>query len=63
MKMNNLKKLRQEAGFTQSYVAKILGISLRTYQYKEFGLNQIKQKEMDALCKIYYLKTYNDLFE
>lgn len=61
--MNNLKILRQEAGFTQSDVAEILGISTRAYQYKEWGLNQLKQKEMDILCQIYYLRTYNELYE
>lgn len=35
--MNNLKKLRLGRNITQDELAHILGITIRTYQYIEYG--------------------------
>ena len=46
---------------TQSDVAKLLGIDLRTYQNKEHGISQFKQNEMFILAK-HYNKKIDEIF-
>lgn len=46
---------------TQSDVAKLLGIDLRTYQNKEYGISQFKQNEMFILAK-HYNKKIDEIF-
>lgn len=41
-----LIKLRKEQGITQEGLAKIIGINIRTYTYKELGQREFKLSEM-----------------
>lgn len=50
----NLKRimgLRAEHGETQSDVAKVLNISVTTYQNREWGLSDFKASELIALAE------------
>ena len=56
-----LKKLRESKKMTQSEVAKLLGISLRTYQRYETNEQSIPFLKYDAI--ISKLNTYNQITE
>lgn len=48
----NLKAIRREKGINQKSIAKILGISLRSYRNKENGLRPFDQIEMIKIIQI-----------
>ncbi len=50
--MTNLKRLRLKSGLTQSQLAQITGLNLRTLQYYEQGINKIDQARLTTLLKI-----------
>ncbi len=52
--MNNLKKIRKEAGFTQIQAAKLCGVSRRTYQtYEEKGnFNDVHDELVERLKEV-----------
>jgi len=47
--VNKIKGLRAEHDETQSDVAELLGISITTYQNKEWGLTEFKPSELKTL--------------
>lgn len=47
---NLIKERRVKLGFKQSYVAKIMGTSVRTYQRKERGFLSVG--ELEEICKV-----------
>lgn len=57
-----LKGLRAEYGFTQSYVAEMLGISPATYSRKENGIQEFNRREIELLLCIFRMK-YDDVFQ
>lgn len=52
---------RRFNGLTQNYMAEKLGITLRTYQNKEYGDSQFKANEMFAIANILN-KEISDIF-
>ncbi len=50
--MTNLKRLRLKSGLTQSQLAQVTGLNLRTLQYYEQGINKIDQARLTTLLKI-----------
>lgn len=45
-----IRNRRKELGFKQEYMAKILGLSIRTYQRKERGYMSVE--ELETICKV-----------
>ncbi len=60
--MQKLLIKERRANFeTQSDVAKLIGVELRTYQNKEYGTSQFKQNEMFIIAK-HYNKKIDEIF-
>lgn len=60
--MQKLLIKERRANFeTQSDVAKLIGVKLRTYQNKEYGTSQFKQNEMFIIAK-HYNKKIDEIF-
>ena len=62
---NRLKELRQERGWSQAKLAKKIGVSYRTIQNWENGVNQIKEERADELADLFsvpfwYLLGYSE---
>ena len=53
MVFKRLKELRKEKGYTQQYVADLLGVDRRTYCSYETGVNAINAQTLIKLSKIY----------
>ena len=51
--MNRLKQLRQQTGYTQEDVAKIIGVTRRGYQKMENEESQIKSDKAQKLAKYF----------
>lgn len=51
-KNENLQRLRQAAGFSQSQMAKAAGINPRVYQYYEQGFKDVSRAQLATLLKI-----------
>lgn len=51
--MNNLKRARKEAGYTQSEVAKIVGVSQNGYSYWETGKTKIDNASLQKLSVVF----------
>lgn len=51
-KNENLQRLRQQAGFSQSQMAKATGVNQRVYQYYEQGVKDISKAQLSTLLKI-----------
>ncbi len=49
----NLKRLRQECGYTQSYVAERIGIRYQSYHAYEAGTTVPTLRNFIALAKLY----------
>lgn len=52
MKISKLAKLREERGYSQADLAHVAGLSLRTLQNYEQGVNNINGAKLRTLCKI-----------
>ena len=63
--MNRIKEIRQKEGLSQKALAKKIGVSYRTIQNWENGVNQIKLDKAQQLANFFrvgvgYLLGYND---
>lgn len=56
-----LIKIRRSNLETQSTLAKLIGVDLRTYQNKEAGVSQFKSNEMFIIASHYGMKI-DDIF-
>lgn len=56
-----IKQLRIKSGITQKKVADYLGICVRAYQKKEYGITEFKKSELEKLCALYYLSSLDEL--
>lgn len=56
-----LIKIRRSNLETQSTLAKLIGVDLRTYQNKEAGVSQFKSNEMFTIASHYGMKI-DDIF-
>lgn len=52
MNLNKLRGLRVEKGYTQEYMAKLIGISLTSYQRKESGATQFTANELVKIAEV-----------
>lgn len=48
---NRLISLRKYKGYTQTDMAKLIDVDLRTYQNKEHGVTQFKANEMFTIAR------------
>lgn len=51
-KNENLQKLRQAAGLSQSQLAKAAGVNVRVYQNYEQGVRDISKAQLSTLLRI-----------
>lgn len=51
--VNRMKNLREDADFTQEYVAHFLGTSQTMYARYERGANELPIRHLLSLCKLY----------
>ena len=58
----NLKDLRKQYGYTQTYVAEQIGITYQSYQHYEWGLTVPTLQNFIKLAKLYNV-SYDDLLE
>lgn len=58
----NLKMLRQQYGYTQTYVAKQIGITCQSYQAYEWGVTLPTLQNFIKLAKLYDV-SLDDLLE
>lgn len=58
---NNLKKIREDIGITQTSMAKHLGITLQSYFNKEQGKNEFTISEAFKISEVLN-KNINDIF-
>ena len=56
-----LMSIRKESGVRQHELAKLLGISDKSYSFKELGKAEFKASEMFTLAR-YFNKTIEDIF-
>ena len=61
MMQEKLIKIRRSNLESQSTLAKLIGVDLRTYQNKEAGVSQFKSNEMFAIASHYGMKI-DDIF-
>ena len=53
--VNRMKNLREDADFTQEYVAHFLGTSQTMYARYERGANEMPIRHLLSLCKLYHV--------
>jgi len=53
--INRMKNLREDADFTQEYVAHFLGTSQTMYARYERGANEMPIRHLLSLCKLYHV--------
>ena len=53
--INRMKNLREDADFTQEYVAHYLGTSQTMYARYERGANEMPIRHLLSLCKLYHV--------
>lgn len=58
----NLKDLRKQYGYTQTYVANQIGITCQSYQAYEWGITVPTLQNFIKLAKLYNV-SYEDLLE
>ena len=58
----NLKALRKQVGYTQTYVAEQLGIAYQSYQAYEWGISVPTLQNFIKLAKLYDV-SYEELLE
>ena len=58
----NLKALRKQFGYTQTYVAEQLGIAYQSYQAYEWGISVPNLQNFIKLAKLYDV-SYEELLE
>lgn len=55
-----LNRIIRESGFTKSYLAKKLGITLFAFQKKRENKSQFTAQEIKTLCDILKIKSLNE---
>ncbi|MDE7083658.1 MAG: helix-turn-helix domain-containing protein [Clostridia bacterium] len=58
----NLKDLRKQFGYSQTYVANQIGITYQSYQHYEWGLTVPTLQNFIKIAKLYNV-SYEDLLE
>ena len=53
--ISRMKNLREDADFTQEYVAHFLGTSQTMYARYERGANELPIRHLLSLCKLYHV--------
>lgn len=53
--IKRMKNLREDADFTQEYVAHFLGTSQTMYARYERGANELPIRHLLSLCKLYHV--------
>lgn len=53
--IKRMKNLREDADFTQEYVAHFLGTSQTMYARYERGANEMPVRHLLSLCKLYHV--------
>jgi len=53
--IKRMKNLREDADFTQEYVAHFLGTSQTMYARYERGANEMPIRHLLSLCKLYHV--------
>lgn len=53
--ISRMKNLREDADFTQEYVAHFLGTSQTMYARYERGANEMPIRHLLSLCKLYHV--------
>ena len=53
--LSRMKNLREDADFTQEYVAHFLGTSQTMYARYERGANEMPIRHLLSLCKLYHV--------
>jgi transcriptional regulator with XRE-family HTH domain len=56
--INNIRKIREEKGFSQDYMASSLGIAVKTYAKLENGQGRLIVKIIDDLSRILEVSPY-----
>jgi transcriptional regulator with XRE-family HTH domain len=56
--INNIRKIREEKGFSQDYMASSLGIAVKTYAKLENGQGKLIVKIIDDLSRILEVSPY-----
>ncbi len=51
--MNRIKEIREDKGFTQTEVAKKLGITQRNYSYFETGQTMLTEEILNKIANFY----------
>lgn len=59
--MTEVEKLRRYNGLTQEDMAKLIGVTLRTYINKEQGVTQFKMQEMFIISRVFN-KSLDEIF-
>ena len=58
--MLDIREIRKRLGFSQEYMAKVLGITQASYSFKESGIRKFSIKELKMLKRILNV-TYEEL--
>lgn len=53
--MNNLKRIREQCGLSQSRLSKLSGVNLQMIQKYEQGVKDINRAHVDTLYKLSYI--------
>ena len=51
--MNRIKEIREDKGYTQTEIAKKLGISQRNYSYFETGQTMLTEEILNKIADLY----------
>ena len=57
----SLRAARVNAGLTQEQAAKAIGVSPNTVSRWELGISAPHYKHLSKICKVYGLKSYDDI--
>ena len=58
--MLDIREIRKRLGFSQEYMAKVLGITQASYSFKESGVRRFNLEEIKILKKLLNV-TYEEL--
>ena len=51
--MNRIKEIREDKGYTQTEIAKMLGITQRNYSYFETGQTMLTDEILNKIANLY----------
>lgn len=51
--MNRIKEIREDKGYTQTEIAKMLGITQRNYSYFETGQTMLTEEILNKIANLY----------